>query len=378
MKTRVQKGWMVGTIVVAAGALGVPYSFGGDQNQPSEFGRTGNQGEGFKQEQTIKGKGQAPESTIQQDTQISLGGARPVVEGAILKIQGEQYLIQDVSGSQALVRVNKDTDMACGTGSGQGGTVSTGRQTDEQREIAPTAHMGEHQGKSKESHQGKQPSRERIGDQSGTQSRSALGKDSGGDLAQGSGFTVGPKGGCTFKVGDRVRAEVSDLGTVLYIRPLTERDTGSQQAMSGQMIEPEGQMTPGQRAAAQQQAQMMKPGSVPAPGDLQNPDVITGGPQTAKADPRPKELCEKCHLIRGMVLRVNPDGFVVKEAAAGKEVNLKVNQQTQMGQISNPRAGTFVEGDRIEAYVHPDGTAWSITALKQQQGQPGIMGAPGD
>jgi hypothetical protein len=38
----------------------------------------------------------------------------------------------------------------------------------------------------------------------------------------------------------------------------------------------------------------------------------------------------------------------------------------------------FVEGDRIEAYVKPDGVAWSITALKQQQGQPGLAGAPGD
>jgi hypothetical protein len=123
---------------------------------------------------------------------------------------------------------------------------------------------------------------------------------------------------------------------------------------------------------------MMKPGSVPAPGDLQNPDAITGGQQTAKADTRPKNLCEKCNLIRGMVLRVNPDGFLVKDAAGGKEVNLKVNQQTQMSEMSNPRAATFVEGDRIEAYVHPDGTIWSIVGLKQQQGQPGVIGAPGD
>jgi hypothetical protein len=79
-----------------------------------------------------------------------------------------------------------------------------------------------------------------------------------------------------------------------------------------------------------------------------------------------------------MVLRVNPDGFLVKDAAGGKEVNLKVNQQTQMSEMSNPRAATFVEGDRIEAYVHPDGTIWSIVGLKQQQGQPGVIGAPGD
>jgi hypothetical protein len=37
-----------------------------------------------------------------------------------------------------------------------------------------------------------------------------------------------------------------------------------------------------------------------------------------------------------------------------------------------------MEGDRIEAYVKPDGVAWSIMGMKQQQGQPGVAGAPGD
>jgi hypothetical protein len=61
-----------------------------------------------------------------------------------------------------------------------------------------------------------------------------------------------------------------------------------------------------------------------------------------------------------------------------KEIRLKIDQSTDIGTLSQPRTGTFVEGDRIEAYVRPDGVAWSITALKQQQGQPGVAGAPGD
>lgn len=217
---------------------------------------------------------------------------------------------------------------------------------------------------------------DRMGDQSGTQQRSAMGKDSGGDIARGSGFTIGSKG-CAFKTGDKVRAEVSDLGTVLFIRPLSDKDTGSQQAMSGQMLHRGGKMTPGEQASAQQRAQMMKPGSVPGAGDLQNPEETTRDRQTAKADMQGQNACEGCKVIRGLVLSSDSQSLRIKDSSQ-KEVNLKVDQSTRMGNLSQPRTGTFMEGDRIEAYVKPDGVAWSSTALKQQQGQPGVAGAPGD
>jgi hypothetical protein len=41
-----------------------------------------------------------------------------------------------------------------------------------------------------------------------------------------------------------------------------------------------------------------------------------------------------------------------------------------MGQV-DPKNATFIEGDRIEAYVK-DGRAWSVTQLKQQSNQPGV------
>jgi hypothetical protein len=385
-----------------AGSLGAEPSFsagdtrvsGSGNNEPSAFGRSGNQGEGFSEDQTIKGKGRNPDSTLREQSQITLGGARPVVEGQILNIQGDDYVIQDVSGSEVRVRVNKDTDVDCAGGSGQGTSMSTGRHADEQGEIPPTSHMKERmdqqqssQSKSQEQQgrdivrQGKSQesgmSGDRMGDQSGTQQRSAMGKDSGGDIARGSGFTIGSKG-CAFRTGDKVRAEVSDLGTVLFIRALTDKDTSSQQAMSGQMLNRSGEMTPGEQASAQQRAQMMRPGSVPAPPDEQNPDVITrDGKQTAKTDTQSKATCEGCKIVRGLVLSSDSKSLRIKDSSQ-KEVNLKVDQSTRIGSLSQPRTGTFVEGDRIEAYVKPDGVAWSITALKQQQGQPGVAGAPGD
>jgi hypothetical protein len=58
-----------------------------ERNKPSEFGRAGNKGEGFTEEQTIKGKGQVPQSSLGQGGQVDMGGARPVVEEEILKAQ---------------------------------------------------------------------------------------------------------------------------------------------------------------------------------------------------------------------------------------------------------------------------------------------------
>jgi hypothetical protein len=119
----------------------------------------------------------------------------------------------------------------------------------------------------------------------------------------------------------------------------------------------------------------MQPGSVPAAGDLQDPNNTTRGKQTAKA--QPQDMCEGCKVVRGLVLRADSQSLVVKDSGQS-EITLKVDQKTQMGNFSQPRAATFMEGDRIEAYVKPDGVAWSITGMKQQQGQPGVAGAPGD
>ena len=397
----------LGVMLAWAGSLGSGIALGASDrqasgrgdSQSSAVGRAGNEREGLSEEQTIKGKGRNPESTSRQDAQITLGGARPVVEGPILIIQGDDYVIKDATGSEVRVRVNKDTNVDCATGSGQGTSMSTGRHADDQREIPPTSHMQERmdqkqsrqsgseeqkgrdivqQSKGEESQQQAGMTGERIGDQSGTQSKSAMGKDSGGDIARGSGFTIGSQGGCTFKTGDKVRAEVSDLGTVLFIKILSDSDTRSQQAMSGQMIPEGGQTTPGERASVQQQAEMMRPGSVPAPPDEQNPDVITrDGKQTAKADPQSKATCEGCKVVRGLVLSSDSKSLRIKDSSQ-KEVNLKVDPSTRMSNLGQPRTGTFIEGDRVEAYVKPDGVAWSITGLKQQKGQSGVDAAPGD
>jgi uncharacterized protein YdeI (BOF family) len=378
----------IGAIVACAGFIGTAGVWAAGDNKPSEFGRVGNKGEGFEKQDTIKGKGQNPESTIKQDSQVTLGGARPVVEGQVLKVQGDDYLIRDSSGSEVLLRVNKDTNMDCVAPSGQAPSMSTGRHSDDQAEIPPTSHMQETMGsqqpgnkpigrqkeerqKEEAKHGGQQSamSGERIGDQSGTQTKSTRGKDSGGDIARGSGFTIGSKGGCQFKAGDKVKAEVSDLGTVLYIKQISDGARQDQRA-SGQMLPDDSGQMPGHKAAAQQQAQMMKPGSVPAPPDHQNLDVLLEDGKTAKAEAQQqKDACEGCTRVRGKVVRNDHNSLVIKDKSQ-TEITLKIDERTQMGQV-DPKNATFIEGDRIEAYVK-DGRAWSVTQLKQLSNQPGV------
>jgi hypothetical protein len=391
----------IGAMLVLAGSLGSGDVYAASDRQPSSggeqssgVGRPGNQGEGFSEDQTIKGKGKNPESTIRQDAQVTLGGARPVVEGEVLNVQGDDYLIKDSSGSEVRLRVNKDTNMDCAVLGGQGVSMSTGRQADDQSEIPPTSHMQEQMNQSgqagSQEQKGQQIIRqskgggsdtigqpemsgERIGDQSGTQSRSAMGKDSGGDIARGSGFTIGSKAGCQFKTGDRVKAEVSDLGTVLYIKQISDKGPRTQQRASGQMIPHDSDLTPGEKSAARQQAPMMKAGSVPAPLSEQNPELITEeGRQTAKATTPPQSTCDGCSVLKGLVLQADYDSLLVRDSSK-KEVRIKIDKDTSFGQV-NPRNAGFLEGDRIEAYVRPDGRAHSVGLLKQTHGIPGAEG----
>ena len=284
LRRRVKNGlWTSGSIMALLGSAGVAaVVFAADAPEATPFGRTGNKGEGATSEQqgterldrSIDPAGRTPISTPKQDAQITLGGSRPTLEGEVLKIFGEDYLIKDQSGAEVRLRVTKDTNTVCGVGAGGGGAQTmTGRQNPrEHQEIPPTAAQqeirGQHgqqqqqapassgseaekgqrivqeqmgQGQKSQGHQqmsqsqqgqerdqgqseGMSARQERLADQSGTQSPTTLGQHSGGDVAVGSGFQVGDQSGCDFKVGDKVKAEVSDLGTALLLKKLSERE----------------------------------------------------------------------------------------------------------------------------------------------------------
>lgn len=138
-------------------------------------------------------KDQRPE----QSAQVTLGGAKSPVVGRILRIEEGYYFVKDEeSGGEVRLVVNKDTNMDCGAAksppSAQSGRVTSERQS----EPAPGATK-------KQQAQGQR-------------------KD---ETAIGSGFRTD---GCSFQEGDRIKAEVSDIGTVTTLKWITaEKGTPS-------------------------------------------------------------------------------------------------------------------------------------------------------
>ena len=154
-----------------------------------------------------------------------------IVVGEITKIQGEQFSIKGDRGQEISLRVTKDTNKVCGAGKGT--TFSTGQDNaKEHQEIPPTPFMEKQAGKGgkvlseqemmRQLHEGdtqtevgalsKDPSK--LKDVVGTTDTKA--KE---DTAKGSAFVVGGSD-CTFKEGDQVRIEASDMGTATTIKQL--------------------------------------------------------------------------------------------------------------------------------------------------------------
>ncbi|CUS39582.1 hypothetical protein [Candidatus Nitrospira nitrificans] len=179
--------------------------------------------------------------TSQQAGQQSLGlrggessnvimGGPEIIVGTIEHIQGNEFAIRGNQGQHVRLNVTKDTNKVCSYS--DGARVTTGHgQVREQSEIPPTPAMeeaavsGRSMGEQRQSHQrqaseGGQASTPR---QDPSQMKAVVGttdSEAKKDAAKGSGFSVGP---CEFKVGDQVRVEGSDMGTVTTIKQLSSR-----------------------------------------------------------------------------------------------------------------------------------------------------------
>lgn len=167
-----------------------------------------------------------------QSSNVIMGGP-DIIMGTISKIQGDQYSIEGDRGQEISLRVTKDTNLVCAEG--QGTKFSTGQQgAKEHQEIAPTPFMEQQAGQGGRT-LSEQEMMNQLHEGSTQKEVGALSKDPSKmkdvvgttdpkakeDVAKGSGFVVGGKGGCNFKVGDQVRIEASDMGTATTIRQLT-------------------------------------------------------------------------------------------------------------------------------------------------------------
>ncbi len=175
---------------------------------------------------------------LQSQSQSSnvITGGPDVVVGKITNIQGEQYSIKGDRGQDITLRVTKDTNKVCAKG--EGTQFSTGQAgAKEQQEIAPTASMEKQGGKGRQLSEKEMMQRSREGTSEkevGTLSKdpSKL-KDVVGstdpkakeDVAKGSGFVIGGKD-CSFKAGDQVRVEASDMGTATTITQVSQGSGG--------------------------------------------------------------------------------------------------------------------------------------------------------
>ncbi len=161
----------------------------------------------------------SPES----NQQVTLGGAQSFVEGEVVKIDGQAFDIKKTDGGERVrVVVNQDTNLDCAT--------------------APTA-SGEQRAEMLSSE--RIPSEKQAPAASERQREQGQRKD---ETARGAGFRIGR---CDFQPGDRVKAEIDDMGRVTTLKylakapPMARHEIG-ESAGTGVLAMPGQQEKPGQ------------------------------------------------------------------------------------------------------------------------------------
>lgn len=161
----------------------------------------------------------SPES----NQQVTLGGAQYFVEGEILKVDGQNFDIKKADGGERVrVLVNQDTNLDCATAppSSEGKdteTLVSDRISSEKQ--APTA----------------------------SEQQIAQGQRK-NETARGAGFRIGQ---CSFLTGDRVKAEVDDMGRITTLKylagaPAIVPHAIGESAGTGELAIPGRQEKPGQ------------------------------------------------------------------------------------------------------------------------------------
>jgi hypothetical protein len=172
-----------------------------DQKQQQMGNELGNPvpGSVSDQESTTKKRNPSKAQSADQSSQVTVGGAKSVVMGEVLKVDGDYYFIKDGdSGDEVRLLVNNDTRMICGQEQGGGSaTIGKRRETKDSGASEQQAAQGQRQD----------------------------------ETASGAGVQMGSEGECQFKTGDKVKAEVSDVGTVTTLRYVTDTKGSSGQPL---------------------------------------------------------------------------------------------------------------------------------------------------
>jgi sporulation protein YlmC with PRC-barrel domain len=211
----------LGMIPAAHGAYGLESQPGPD---PFKEQATNKMDSGSDQESTKMKRNPAEEQTVDHNAQVTIGGARSVVSGEIRKVDDEYYFIKDdETGNEVRLLVNKDANLNCSAASiATAGAIASSAAID------------------------RQPGEQQAPEASDRQKEQGQKKD---QTAVGSGFRIGV---CSFKPGDRIKAEVDDMGRVTTLKfmrtreePQTARSLG-ESAATGVLAIPGQQEKPGQ------------------------------------------------------------------------------------------------------------------------------------
>ncbi len=191
------KSLLTGAMVLGLGT--VPFTYAADpksdqerftQQIGSEMG-VPEPGSVSDQETTRKQRNPAKDQGADQNAQVTIGGAKYFVSGGIRNIRGNYYFVHDEeSGDEVRLLVNHDTNLDCSAApsptheASSSHVVATDRVSAEQQPLEASDRQKE-QGQKKD------------------------------ETAVGSGFRIGI---CSFKPGDRIKAEVDDMGRVTTLR----------------------------------------------------------------------------------------------------------------------------------------------------------------
>lgn len=118
-----------------------------------------------------------------KDENVTLSGARQAVRGEVTKVKGDQYAIKDHHGNDVRFIVNQNTRMWCGAESGS----MTGLLPD------PSAS-------------------DKTGQKGSPQDLSDTNKQQGSEVGPGTKSSAAKAQDCVFKTGDKIEAEISDMG----------------------------------------------------------------------------------------------------------------------------------------------------------------------
>jgi len=158
---------------------------------------------------TQKQRPAATDQATEQNAQVTLGGAKTFVLGQIQKVEGDYYFVKDEeTGSNVRLMVNKDTNMDCSA-------LSTDTDST-RRDVISKRFSVEQQSPAATERQRQQGQKH-------------------DETAMGAGFRIGQ---CTFKQGDKIKAEVDDNGRVTLLKAL-----GETKATESPLARPSGEST---------------------------------------------------------------------------------------------------------------------------------------